>query len=70
MSDIELPDAERRRRARALAEQALDQYAAGNREEADRLADEAAELDLAAVEELLHEIEEDDEAQPEDEEEA
>ena len=66
MSD--LSNSERRERARALAEQALDLYAQHNRKEADRLAEEAARLDRGAVEELLREIDEDGRVPDEDEE--
>ena len=45
-------------RARDLAEQALEEYSKRNPKEGDRLAEEAIGLDRSAVEELVHEIDE------------
>lgn len=45
--------------ARALVEDALDAYARGEDEAGDRLIDEAKKLNLAAVEDVYEELEED-----------
>jgi hypothetical protein len=45
--------------ARALTEQALEQYARGHTREADDLVDQAKQIDRSAVEEVVQELEED-----------
>jgi hypothetical protein len=50
---------DRHERARALAEQALEAYAKGDKKKGDQLAEEAAELDRSAVEEVVQDLDED-----------
>ena len=49
----------RHEKARELAEQALDAYAAGDRKRGDALAEQAAQTDRSAVVEVIEEIDED-----------
>jgi hypothetical protein len=49
-------------KARSLAEDALAEYAKGNRRKADRLADTAVRTDRAAVEEVVSDLDEDAES--------
>ena len=46
-------------RARELAEQALEEYAKGDKKKGDQLAEEAARIDRSAVEEVVQELDED-----------
>lgn len=46
-------------KARDLAEKALDQYAHGNPEQGDKLAEKAVQIDRHAVEELVDDLDED-----------
>jgi hypothetical protein len=55
------PD-EKHEQARSLAEDALAEYAKGNRDKADRLADTAVDTDRAAVEEVVADLDEDAES--------
>ena len=57
--------AERHERARQLAEQALEEYAKGDKKRGDELAEEAARIDRSAVEEVVQELDEDAGSDPE-----
>ncbi len=46
-------------RARALAEDALGEYAKGDKAKGDKLAEQAVKTDRSAVEEVVHELDED-----------
>ena len=46
-------------RARELAEQAMEEYAKGDKKKGDQLAEEAARIDRSAVEEVVQELDED-----------
>ena len=50
---------EKHEQARALTEQALEQYAKGRAKEADKLVEQATKVDRSAVEEIVQELEED-----------
>lgn len=49
-------------RARKLAEDALAEYAKGDKAAGDRLAEQAVKVDRATVEDVVHELEEDAQA--------
>jgi hypothetical protein len=51
----------RRERARDIAEEGLDKIVAGEKEEGQKMIDQAKELDPKAVEELAEEVEQDKE---------
>ncbi|MBV8575989.1 MAG: hypothetical protein JOZ58_13265 [Acetobacteraceae bacterium] len=53
------PASDRHERARELAEQALEEYAKGDKKKGDQLAEEAARIDRSAVEEVVQELDED-----------
>jgi uncharacterized protein Yka (UPF0111/DUF47 family) len=50
---------EKHDQARGLTEQALEEYAKGNPQEADKLVEQAKKIDRSAVEEVVQELEED-----------
>lgn len=50
---------DRHEQARMLAEQALEEYAKGDKKRGDELAEEAVRLDRSAVEEVVQELDED-----------
>lgn len=52
-------EADRKERARVLAENALAEYARGDRAKGDRLAEEAVRTDRTTVEEVVRDLEED-----------
>ena len=51
--------ADRHQQARDLAEQALEEYAKGDKKKGDELAEKAAQIDRSAVEEVVQELDED-----------
>jgi hypothetical protein len=50
---------DRHEQARLLAEQALEEYAKGDKKKGDELAEKAVKLDRSAVEEVVQELDED-----------
>ena len=57
-TDRETPK-NRHEQARLLAEQALEEYAKGDKKRGDELAEQAVQLDRSAVEEVVQELDED-----------
>jgi hypothetical protein len=55
---------DRHEQARDLAEQALEEYAKGDKKKGDQLAEQAAKIDRSAVEEVVQELDEDAASNP------
>lgn len=62
MAENDKPDGDEHEKARDLAEKALGEYAKGDQRKGDKLAEEAADLDRSAVEEVVADLDEDAEA--------